>query len=215
MLPLLLHIAVWTSLLNSSTSLPVPILDQSCPPYADWAKHSDGKELSEGRYQLPFQRPSEECRTFYSLEVEEAIERLRLKVADPDLFRLFENAYPNTLDTAVKWKGFAWKDGEEGALTDEDLAFVITGDMYAVLSFCSCSGADSLSEMPCGYATRPIRSSPTYRSSKHRRIPTPWPRCFAALSMCSLVTLNLPRTVTPSNLHRSLASKCNTTAHIT
>ena len=133
MLPLCVLPALWAGLLGSVHSIPVPILEQRCPHYENWAKQKDGKELSEGRYQLPFQRPSEDCRTFYSQEVEEAIERLRPKIADPDLFRLFENAFPNTLDTAVKWKGFAWKDGQEGELTDEDLAFVITGDMYAIL----------------------------------------------------------------------------------
>ena len=54
---------------------------------------------------------------------------MRTKILDPDLFRLFENALPNTLDTAVKWKGFAWDNGTKGQETDEDLAFVITGDM--------------------------------------------------------------------------------------
>ena len=69
--------------------------------------------------------------------MEEAIERLKTKIADPDLFRLFENAFPNTLDTMVKWKGFAWKnetDGDAGGFTDEDLAFVITGDMFVQFS---------------------------------------------------------------------------------
>ena len=78
------------------------------------------------------QRPEKHCRLFQADEVEEAIDRLRTKIADPDLFRLFENSWPNTLDTMVKWKGFAWKDNvteDEGGFTDEDLAFVITGDM--------------------------------------------------------------------------------------
>ena len=47
------------------------------------------------------------CRTYYSHEVEDAIERLKPTIKDPDLFQLFENAFPNTLDTAVRWKGFA------------------------------------------------------------------------------------------------------------
>lgn len=178
-LPLCLLFALWSALLSSVHSLPLPILEQQCPHYAEWSKKPDGKELSGGRYQLPFQRPSDECRTFYSQEVEDAIERLRPKIADPDLFRLFENAYPNTLDTAVKWKGFAWKDEQEGTSTDEDLAFVITGDMYAGPSLFRIQ-ADFLLEMQCGYAIRQIKSSPTCQSSKRLRTPTPWPPYFAA-----------------------------------
>ncbi|KAF6220277.1 hypothetical protein HO133_003409 [Letharia lupina] len=123
LLPLLC--LLFAGLLTSVHSLHVSILKQkACPQYANWARQSDGKELSEGRYQLPFQRPSDECRTFYSQEVEDAIERLRPKIADPDLFRLFENAFPNTLDTAVKWKGFAWKDEQEGDSANQILSYL-------------------------------------------------------------------------------------------
>ena len=73
-----------------------------------------------------------ECRTYHSQEVEDAIESMQPKIQDPDLYRLFENAFPNTLDTAVKWKGFAWANETDGEETDEDLAFVITGDMYVL-----------------------------------------------------------------------------------
>ena len=45
------------------------------------------------------------------------------KIADPDLARLFENAYPNTLDTTVRWH----VDG--GA--DEAQSFIVTGDINA------------------------------------------------------------------------------------
>lgn len=109
-----------------------PIFDQPCPHYEDFAKYRTDKRLSKGRYQLPFQRPIERCRKFPSSILEDTLARLRTKIADPDLFRLFENTYPNTLDTAVLWNGFASKNtnGTGPPYTDEDLAFVITGDMY-------------------------------------------------------------------------------------
>ena len=102
-----------------------------CPNYASYSRTRHDDNLSAGKYQLPFQRPYKECRTYFAQEVEDAIERMQSKIQDPDLYRLFENAFPNTLDTAVKWKGFAWVNETISEETDEDLAFIITGDMYA------------------------------------------------------------------------------------
>jgi hypothetical protein len=79
--------------------------------------------FSTGRYNLSSMRPDPACRTFVLSEVEETISRLQRVIADPDLFRLFENSWPNTLDTTIKWTGFA------SGTTDEELSFVITGDM--------------------------------------------------------------------------------------
>ena len=95
-----------------------------CPIYADFV-NTRHEPFSTGRFNLPYQRPIPQCRTFRSPEVEDAIARLEATIADPDLFRIFENAFPNTLDTTVKWRGFA-----EG--TDEELTFVVTGDIDAM-----------------------------------------------------------------------------------
>jgi meiotically up-regulated gene 157 (Mug157) protein len=78
------------------------------------------------RYKLAYQRPTVDCRTFTSQGLEDAIYRLESKIKDPDLYRLFQNAYPNTLDTAIKWKGHAADNG------DEELTFIITGDINAM-----------------------------------------------------------------------------------
>ena len=94
---------------------------QGCPDYSDYSQQYHAP-FSSGRYNLSYQRPDPACRTFTSDIVEATIQQFNTTIADPDLFRLFENSYPNTLDTAVKWKGTA-------AGSDEELTFLITGDM--------------------------------------------------------------------------------------
>ncbi|CAL3963866.1 unnamed protein product [Diplocarpon coronariae] len=93
------------------------------------------KPLSEGSRKFPYSRPSPECRTFNSPAMEKLIEKMKGLIKDPDLFRLFENSYPNTLDTMIKWRGYAKEPGAEGVeekITDEELTYVITGDIDAM-----------------------------------------------------------------------------------
>lgn len=70
---------------------------------------------------LPFQRPVKECRTFISPKVEEIIADVTSRIEDPDLARLFENCFPNTLDTTVRWH-------EPGRVPQ---TFIVTGDINA------------------------------------------------------------------------------------
>ena len=100
------------------------VSNAQCPDYLDYAEQPHGP-FSEGRYNLSYQRPEPGCRTFNSSVVEDTVNRVKGDIFDPDLRRLFENTYPNTLDTAIRWKGFA-----EGS--DEDLCFIITGDINAM-----------------------------------------------------------------------------------
>lgn len=96
-----------------------------CPAYSDHSRKMH-EPLSTGGYRLSYMRPSPECRTFNSSVVEKAMVDLKEHIADPDLYRLFENTFPNTLDTAIKWHGVAANN------SDEELTFVVTGDIDAM-----------------------------------------------------------------------------------
>jgi meiotically up-regulated gene 157 (Mug157) protein len=112
------------SLLSIIPSVPLLVAAQ-CPEYIDYATQVH-EPLSSGKYKLAYQRPSEECRTFKSQGLEDVVSRMESVIKDPDLYRLFQNAYPNTLDTAIKWKGYAADNDEE------ELTFIITGDINAM-----------------------------------------------------------------------------------
>lgn len=69
----------------------------------------------------PTKRPPAEKRTFTSPVIENVIAETRSKIADPELAWLFENCFPNTLDTTVT---FTPNGGED--------TFIITGDIDAM-----------------------------------------------------------------------------------
>nr|POE72363.1 meiotically up-regulated gene 157 protein [Quercus suber] len=91
---------------------------------------------------LPYQRPSSHCRTFESDLVEQTIKELKASMTDNELARIFENAFPNTLDTTVRWH----VDGSEKKLDkaaqqvfdpsgetawEGPQSFIVTGDINA------------------------------------------------------------------------------------
>ena len=87
---------------------------------------------------LPFQRPSIHCRTFSSPLVEQVIEDVTGKMENKDLARIFENAFPNTLDTTVRWHidGTTKHTELRRSLRDTGKwegaqSFVVTGDINA------------------------------------------------------------------------------------
>ncbi|KAK3486835.1 uncharacterized protein B0T23DRAFT_234506 [Neurospora hispaniola] len=96
-----------------------------CPDYSSYAK-TRHEPFSTGRHALPYQRPAPPCRTFNSSVIESFISNMSTIITDPDLYRLFENTYPNTLDTAIKWHGSAANNSAE------ELTFIITGDINAM-----------------------------------------------------------------------------------
>jgi meiotically up-regulated gene 157 (Mug157) protein len=67
-------------------------------------------------------RPALGKRKFTSKAVEETIKRVKQKIKDPKLAWMFENCFPNTLDTTVHFKMI---DGKPDT-------FVITGDIHAM-----------------------------------------------------------------------------------
>jgi meiotically up-regulated gene 157 (Mug157) protein len=68
------------------------------------------------------QRPPPDERKFSSEAVEATIARVKPEIADPEIAWMFENCYPNTLDTTVR---FSMVDGRPDG-------FVITGDIPAM-----------------------------------------------------------------------------------
>ncbi|WP_297093832.1 glycoside hydrolase family 125 protein [uncultured Draconibacterium sp.] len=67
-------------------------------------------------------RPAAGERNFVSKAVEETIAAAKAKIKDPKLAWMFENCFPNTLDTTV----------EHGTLNGKPDTFVITGDIHAM-----------------------------------------------------------------------------------
>lgn len=102
-----------------------------CPLYQQYSNQLH-EPFSPGKHNLSYARPIPACRTFYSQEVEDEIQRMKSVIADPDLFRLFENTWPSTLDTTIAWRGWSnatVKETQLGIVEEEpqELSFVITG----------------------------------------------------------------------------------------
>lgn len=85
---------------------------QDCPFYTDYSSVPH-EPYSEGQYRLPSQRLPQECRTYEVPKIEQTIVDMEETIADPDLYRLFANTWPNTADTTVLWNGFSADNAEE------------------------------------------------------------------------------------------------------
>ena len=85
-----------------------------------WAK--DSLQRSASNNDFISQRPLLKKRHFKSVAVEKTITRIKSKIKDPKLAWMFENCFPNTLDTTVN---FTMRGGKPDT-------FVITGDIDAM-----------------------------------------------------------------------------------
>ncbi|KAE8154755.1 hypothetical protein BDV25DRAFT_94682 [Aspergillus avenaceus] len=111
------------------------ILRRACPDYVAYAS-APHPPYSGGPLNLPFQRPAQECRTFSSPAVEEVIEDITSRIVDKDLAQLFRNAFPNTLDTTIRWHSDDSSrpprpQRRDGAQWGGPQTFVVTGDINA------------------------------------------------------------------------------------
>ncbi|KAK3899302.1 hypothetical protein C8A05DRAFT_37096, partial [Staphylotrichum tortipilum] len=123
-----------TTTTTTETSEATPTSTLECLDY-ETRQRQKAEPLSEGKRKFPYLRPPPECRKFPHPALEGLLDEVKKTVRDPDLFRLFENTYPATLDTWVKWRGYAAKKDEttgEETKTDEELAYVVSGDVDAM-----------------------------------------------------------------------------------
>ncbi|KAI8956925.1 glycoside hydrolase family 125 protein [Daldinia sp. FL1419] len=111
--------------------------EEACPDYTQYSAYPH-RPLSEGPLGLPFQRPDPRCRTFQSDAIEQVIKDVTSRMKDPDLARLFENAFPSTTDTTVKFhtkgsgnKKKAWRGSYDEGKWEGPHSFIITGDIIA------------------------------------------------------------------------------------
>jgi uncharacterized protein len=79
-------------------------------------------QLASAFQRFPSKRPPLAQRKFVSRAVEDTITRVKSHVADPELAWMFENCYPNTLDTTVRI----------GGTPEKPDTFIITGDIDAM-----------------------------------------------------------------------------------
>lgn len=113
-------------------------LEDACPDYTSYAANPH-PPFSSGPLALPFQRPHPKCRTFHSEAIEKVIKDVTSRMKDPDLARLFENTFPSTTDTTVKFHtngSLSMSDARprkivESGAWEGPQSFVITGDIIA------------------------------------------------------------------------------------
>ncbi|PWY87525.1 hypothetical protein BO70DRAFT_310768 [Aspergillus heteromorphus CBS 117.55] len=113
------------------------VLRRACPDYTSYASTGHAP-YSGGPLNLPFQRPAVECRTFASSAVEQVIDDVTSRMVDKDLAQLFRNAFPNTLDTTIRWhtngsttSTTSRKNKRDNAQWQGPQTFVVTGDINA------------------------------------------------------------------------------------
>ena len=109
--------SIATAMRSFAFALAATIVAADCPAYDSYSSQSHDP-VSSGKNQLAFQRPSDDCKTYKVDAVESTITDVKAKIQDPDLSRLFENSWPNTVDTTVLWRGSSADNSDEEVSED-------------------------------------------------------------------------------------------------
>lgn len=83
-----------------------------CPAYDNYAAQRH-PPYSSGKWKYPYQRPESRCRSYVVPEVEQTLTKVKRMIKDTDLYSLFVNTWPNTVDTTILWHGKALDDPDE------------------------------------------------------------------------------------------------------
>ncbi|MDA8531673.1 glycoside hydrolase family 125 protein [Flavobacteriaceae bacterium] len=97
---------------NTKAALGISLIPTSNFSFLDYPEHNS----------FVSKRPPLESRSFVSEAVEDLIKKVKAGISDPELAWMFENCYPNTLDTTVDFEVI---DGKPDS-------FIITGDIDAM-----------------------------------------------------------------------------------
>ena len=79
---------------NTKAALGISLIPTSNFSFLDYPEHKT----------FVSKRPPLESRSFVSEAVEDLIKKVKAGISDPELAWMFENCYPNTLDTTVDYE---------------------------------------------------------------------------------------------------------------
>jgi len=158
-----LHLFVAVAILITLTlTLTITITTALPSPSAASTSSSLATPLSTSP--LPNVRPAKNQRKFNSDSVERLIVNITSRMASVDLATLFENCWPNTLDTTVE--SFTAQGSDP--LTQPPDAFIVTGDIHAqwfrdstnqLMAYATLIGQDeNIRQLTCGLINRQTRN---------------------------------------------------------
>lgn len=107
-----------------------------CENYYYYSQTYNSSKPRKFNSELPYQRPPPQCRTFSSPIIDKFIDRFTAILKDPNVAAIFENTFPNTLDTTILWHvpGSHNRSTFSSEVADRNNTpetFIVTGDIHA------------------------------------------------------------------------------------